>query len=255
MWDEIHDVSEAMEREYTLKNLRWSSLLAAGARYERFDNTFYAAWNIVRGFGDTRKALLLQKELVDKKMSLDDTAAGRQLQRQRDTMEDVALFSNHQNHILPTIDPSKIVPNDNVILHVVCLFSYAYLPSTQALNRNRRSIKITGLIYTRRITEQDRTGAELASFQALYRLCGHDDADRVRLVTTMWDEVDAESDVQHTEDNLQIMHWKSLIDAGAHYTRFNNTPESAWEIIHSLGDAKMTLTRRVGPVQKEAGKA
>ncbi|KAG6332550.1 hypothetical protein ID866_6541 [Astraeus odoratus] len=302
MWDDINDESEAMEREYTLKNVRWSSLLAAGAHYERFNNTLEGAWDVIRRFGDTRKALLLQKELIDKKMSLDDTAAGRQLQRQRDTMEGVALFSKtvepHQNDPRPIIDVSKIESNDNVILVLgttgsgmsnfinkltgmpaehnaqdltscttdvrayPCYrggrrfvfvdtpgFKSVYSSQNMVLKKlaewldvtNQRSIKPTGLIYTRRITEHDRTGAELSSFQALYRLCGHDAADRVRLVTTMWDDVDAESEVQHTEDNLQIMHWKSLIDAGAHYKRFNNTPESAWEIVHSLGDARKTL--------------
>jgi len=55
-------------------------------------------------------------------------------------------------------------------------------------------------------------------------------ADRVRLVTAMWDDVDIVSDMQSMEDQLKSTHWKTLLRAGACYEHFHNTRESVWEI-------------------------
>ncbi|KAI6146549.1 hypothetical protein EDD17DRAFT_99746 [Pisolithus thermaeus] len=57
----------------------WRSFIEAGARLKRFDNTSEGAWRIVEGLENTKKALLLQKELVDRGMRLEDTAAGKHL--------------------------------------------------------------------------------------------------------------------------------------------------------------------------------
>ncbi|KAI6101775.1 hypothetical protein EDD16DRAFT_1648373 [Pisolithus croceorrhizus] len=67
------------------------------------------------------------------------------------------------------------------------------------------------------------------SFQLLYRLCGNEAADRVQLVTTMWDEVD-ESEAVEVEETLKGTHWQSFMQAGAQPRRFDNTSESAWNI-------------------------
>lgn len=102
------------------------------------------------------------------------------------------------------------------------------------------SVQLTGVIYTSRITDEDRSGVELRNFQTLDRWCRHHGvADRVRLVTTMWDEVDVHS-TKDLESTLKDQTWKSLLDAGALYHRFYNTPESAWEIVLELGDPKKT---------------
>ncbi|KAG6328377.1 hypothetical protein ID866_10712, partial [Astraeus odoratus] len=99
MWDEIDEKSAAM-RENDLKDSLWRSLLTSGACYERFNNTFDAAWDIVRGHGDTRKALLLQKELVDEGLSLEDTTLGREFQR---TLESFRLRT-FPSDLRPAID-------------------------------------------------------------------------------------------------------------------------------------------------------
>lgn len=96
----------------------------------------------------------------------------------------------------------------------------------------------TGVIYTRRITDGDESGAEIKSFKTLARWCGAEAADRVRLVTTMWDDVDMVSDAQSMEDQLKSTHWNSLLSAGTSYERFHNTRESAWEIVLGIGETK-----------------
>ena len=89
----------------------------------------------------------------------------------------------------------------------------------------------------RRITD-DNSGTELRSFKTLASWCGPEAADRVRLVTTMWDNVDVMSDAQSMEDILKATHWKSLLKEGARYQRFLNTSESAWEIVLGIGETK-----------------
>lgn len=71
-------------------------------------------------------------------------------------------------------------------------------------------------------------------------MCGHEAADRVQVVTTMWDEADV-AFAETVEMTMKAGPWKSMLDAGARYARFHNTPQSAWEIVLGLGDTKKAL--------------
>ena len=110
--------------------------------------------------------------------------------------------------------------------------------------RYEMSIEITGVIYTHRITDSHSTGSELQIFQILSGICGRGAADRVRLVTTMWDEVDDQSTAEQTEDRLKD-EWRSLLNAGASYQRFTNSSESAWDIVRGLGYERKALLLQV----------
>ncbi|KAI6134311.1 hypothetical protein EV401DRAFT_1907795 [Pisolithus croceorrhizus] len=77
------------------------------------------------------------------------------------------------------------------------------------------------------------------SFRLLYRLYGNEAADRVRLATAMWDDVD-ESEAVKVE-TLQRTQWQSITQAGAQPRRFDNTLESPWNIVESLGITTRTL--------------
>ncbi|KAI6101772.1 hypothetical protein EDD16DRAFT_1648347 [Pisolithus croceorrhizus] len=81
--------------------------------------------------------------------------------------------------------------------------------------------------------------ADVRSVELLRDLCGDEAADRVRLVTTMWDVVN-ESEAIEVEDSLRT-HWQSLVNAGACPERFDNTPERAWIIVEGLENTKKTL--------------
>ncbi|KAL4077506.1 hypothetical protein J3A83DRAFT_1595531 [Scleroderma citrinum] len=104
----------------------------------------------------------------------------------------------------------------------------------------RSSIKLAGIIYTYRIIDTHASGEELVSLHLLAALCGDEMADRVRLVTTMWDESDVELG-RDTENRIISGPWKLLLDAGSHHERFFNTQESAWDIVLRLGDGKKAL--------------
>ncbi|KIK19429.1 hypothetical protein PISMIDRAFT_152984 [Pisolithus microcarpus 441] len=104
----------------------------------------------------------------------------------------------------------------------------------------QKSIKLTGVIYTHNLREDGMCAVDEQSFQSLCRLCGNEAADRVRLVTTMWDDVD-ESEAVEVEGKLKRTHWQSFIQAGAQPQRFDNTSKSAWNIVESLGITTKTL--------------
>ncbi|KAI6010815.1 hypothetical protein F5J12DRAFT_821776, partial [Pisolithus orientalis] len=61
-----------------------------------------------------------------------------------------------------------------------------------------------------------------------------------QLVTTMWDKAYFSSALW-PENELKEGFWKSLLEAGACCGRFDNTPESAWAIVESLGVQKKGL--------------
>jgi len=74
------------------------------------------------------------------------------------------------------------------------------------------------------------------------QLCGVHAAKRVRLVTTMWDDVADTNTAEKRVTELEGTFWKPLIDAGARHLRFRNTPESAWNIIRdAIGDSEVLL--------------
>jgi len=104
----------------------------------------------------------------------------------------------------------------------------------------RGNVKLAGVIYTHRITDNRMSGSVCKNLDMFGRLCGDKAAERVRLVTTMWDKVKgqevAESRVRQLEGNF----WKPLIDAGAHHERFShNNQASAWKIVQGLtGDTE-----------------
>ncbi|KAI6161786.1 hypothetical protein EDD17DRAFT_645051, partial [Pisolithus thermaeus] len=103
----------------------------------------------------------------------------------------------------------------------------------------RRSVMLTGIIYTHDITVQCARTEE-RNFRILSKMCGEGAIDRLRLVTTMWDDTSLPEAVE-MERVLKEEYAKPLLDAGSGYKRFDNTPESAWEIVEDLGDEKKAL--------------
>ncbi|KAL4073381.1 P-loop containing nucleoside triphosphate hydrolase protein [Scleroderma citrinum] len=98
----------------------------------------------------------------------------------------------------------------------------------------RGNIKLSGIIYTHRITDNRMSGSVSKNLDLFGRLCGNKAAEHVLLVTTMWDRARdpniAASRVAQLEGNF----WKPLIEAGARHRKFENTTESAWDIVSDV---------------------
>jgi len=83
MWDEVPlGVGEKRESGLLQNDRRWKPMVAGGARTARFMNTAESAWAIISQFKpESRRPVLLQRELVDHQKPLAETAAGRPIFR------------------------------------------------------------------------------------------------------------------------------------------------------------------------------
>ncbi|KAI5987894.1 hypothetical protein EDD15DRAFT_2173065, partial [Pisolithus albus] len=103
----------------------------------------------------------------------------------------------------------------------------------------RGDVKLTGVIYTHRISDNRLSGSVCKNLDLFARLCGDNAAQCVRLVTTMWDTEGPnnkptwQNRVSQLKENL----WKPLISLGARHEQFFNTRESAWSIVDELVQA------------------
>ncbi|KAI6132357.1 kinase-like domain-containing protein, partial [Pisolithus croceorrhizus] len=100
----------------------------------------------------------------------------------------------------------------------------------------RKDVKLTGIIYTHRISDNRMSGSVCKNLNLFGRLCGDEAAQRVRLVTTMWDNQRPENveTCQKRVSQLEGNFWEPLISLGARHERFLNTPVSAWDIVNGL---------------------
>ena len=124
-------------------------------------------------------------------------------------------------------------------------YEWSYVHSlriTNKLNRYKGDVKLSGVIYTHRITDNRMSGSVCKNLDMFGRLCGDNAAKRVRLVTTMWDRVKDTNTANNRVTQLEGNFWKPLIDAGACHQKFENTRESAWDIVRgATGDSEALL--------------
>ncbi|KAG6332663.1 hypothetical protein ID866_6424 [Astraeus odoratus] len=97
-------------------------------------------------------------------------------------------------------------------------------------------VQVAGIIYTHRITDGSISRTEQNCFQTFAKWCGGETARWVQLVTTMWGDLDTESEGQAMENTLNAIYWGTLLREGAGYRRFNNTQKGAWAIIRPLAE-------------------
>ena len=78
MWDGVEE-EEGRNRENELTTSFWKTMIELGCRTSRFYNNTESALDIVSQFQDARCTVLLQRELVDLRLELAETSAGRTL--------------------------------------------------------------------------------------------------------------------------------------------------------------------------------
>ncbi|KAG6335336.1 hypothetical protein ID866_3747 [Astraeus odoratus] len=110
-------------------------------------------------------------------------------------------------------------------------------------NKYRGSVKLAGVIYTHRITDNRMSGSVCKNLDMFGRLCGDKAAARVRLVTTMWDKVKDQQVASNRVAQLEGNFWKPLLEEGARHEKFRgNNQASAWKIVEGLtGDTEALL--------------
>ena len=101
------------------------------------------------------------------------------------------------------------------------------------LLRYEKNIKLAGLIYLHRITDNRMAGSPHRNLRMFGELCGDQAAKKVVLVTTMWDKVQQDTGARREKELLQN-YWKTMITYGASTARFSNSADSAWKIIDPI---------------------
>ena len=96
--------------------------------------------------------------------------------------------------------------------------------------RYKNKIKLAGIVYLHRISDNRMAGTPLKNLNMFANLCGDDAVRNVILTTTMWSRVKAEVGSQR-EKQLLEKYWKPMLDLGSGMHRFLGTHESAWSII------------------------
>jgi chromosome condensin MukBEF ATPase and DNA-binding subunit MukB len=97
----------------------------------------------------------------------------------------------------------------------------------------KQNIKLAGIIYLHRISDNRMAGASLKNLRMFTSICGLDAMPSVIIVTSMWDEVRAEAG-ERREKELKETFWKEMVAHGCKTERFDHTFETAWDIIGNL---------------------
>ncbi|KAI5996970.1 hypothetical protein EDD15DRAFT_385717 [Pisolithus albus] len=100
---------------------------------------------------------------------------------------------------------------------------------------------LTGVIFTHEMTNHSLRSSLLESFDIFCCICGDKAAKHVRLVTTMWDQVKNPRAAENTVSQLEKDLWKPLLDAGARHMRFENSKQSAWDVVKDFGAEREAL--------------
>ncbi|KAK0706213.1 P-loop containing nucleoside triphosphate hydrolase protein [Lasiosphaeria miniovina] len=100
-----------------------------------------------------------------------------------------------------------------------------------------QKLKLAGIIYLHRITDNRMGGSALRNLNMFEALCGKVDMSHVVLATTMWDTL--QDDESHrrgatTEMDLRTNYWADMLEFGSHTFRHDNTRESALKITNYI---------------------
>ena len=92
--------------------------------------------------------------------------------------------------------------------------------------------KLAGIVYLHDIS-LSRMEPIFRSLVVFQKLCGKDALKRVVLCTTKWSDIFREEGESRTEQ-LKEGHWKEMIEGGSTVRRFEDSQESAWDVIASI---------------------
>jgi len=130
---------------------------------------------------------------------------------------------------------------DTQILEEVAAFLVASASSDTGL-------KLNGLLYFHRITDNRVGGVEFSNMVMFEKLCGEEGLRNVILCTTMWDLV-KKKDGEAREAQLKAEFWQSMIQNNANARRHSGTRASARKIVEELvpkPKAEVQLQKELG---------
>lgn len=120
--------------------------------------------------------------------------------------------------------------------------SYLYFPRSKFLpcNSYKEKIPLTAILYLHRISDDRVAGSTYTNLQVFANMCGQSAMPRVCLVTTMWSETHTDKATRR-EQELKETFWKDMIAAGCNVKRFENSYQSAWQIVGKMPPDQETI--------------
>lgn len=104
---------------------------------------------------------------------------------------------------------------------------------TEVLLRYSAGVKLAGVIYVHRISDDRFGGLAAKNFRMFRQLCGEKTLKNVIIMTNMWGRVTPQQGAAR-EQQLRESYFKEAIKKGAQMCRHTNTPESAREILRKI---------------------
>src|SRR5882762_770031 len=98
------------------------------------------------------------------------------------------------------------------------------------MNSYSMNVKIAGIIYLHQITNNRANRSLLKNLKLFSRLCGQEAMPNVVIATTMWDVIKEERGAVREAD-LRKNFWMDMLAEGCSTARFDNTYETAWNIV------------------------
>ncbi len=115
-----------------------------------------------------------------------------------------------------------------------CLVEYNMKRLTRTEDRYRNKIRLTGILYLHRITDNRMGGTPLRNLRMFGELCGYSALKQVVLVTTMWDKIQDAAAGEVRETELKTTFWQIMLEKGSRVAKFNNNFDSAHGIVNGL---------------------
>lgn len=96
---------------------------------------------------------------------------------------------------------------------------------------------LSGIIYLHRISDNRVGGTMRKNFNVFKQICGEDTLKNVIVATTMWDTVSPQvGETRERELASNDQYFKSVLDKDAHMVRYDNTTESARQVLQRVID-------------------
>lgn len=113
-------------------------------------------------------------------------------------------------------------------------------------------MKLGGVVYFHEISQTRMLGATKMHVDLFHKLCGEQALPGVVLMTTKWSHIVEVVGVRREKVNLVDGLWKDMVAAGSTVRQFEDTQESACDIINVILDkVRNTFTRDFLEIQQE----
>ena len=110
------------------------------------------------------------------------------------------------------------------------------------MSRYSAGVKLNGVIYVHRISDDKFGGSAVSNFQIFKELCGKDALKNVILMTTMWGRVTTARG-EDREQQLKDNYFKSALAKGAELLRYDDELESAHGVLRKILENKRVVLK------------